>query len=111
MIVPAGSRVEQEGPHGTMTAVYPKRLIEVDLPIDRILGYARWEKSIRHGRVSTLPTGGKDTIIMDRHRLGEFWLNRQPHFRGFAAVGGGAGRLQGGFEPRLSKPLFQPFLR
>lgn len=28
---------------------YPKRLIEVDLPIRRISAYARREKSIRHG--------------------------------------------------------------
>jgi adenine-specific DNA methylase len=31
-----------------MTA-YPKRLIEVDLPIRRIAAHARREKSIRHG--------------------------------------------------------------
>jgi adenine-specific DNA methylase len=36
-----------------MTA-YPKRLIEVDLPIKRISAHARWEKSIRHGHISTL---------------------------------------------------------
>ena len=33
---------------------YPKRLIEVDLPIKRISAYARREKSIRHGHISTL---------------------------------------------------------
>jgi len=33
---------------------YPKRLIEVDLPIRRISGHARREKSIRHGHISTL---------------------------------------------------------
>lgn len=32
----------------------PKRLIEVDLPIARISGYARREKAIRHGHLSTL---------------------------------------------------------
>ncbi len=37
---------------GTMT--YPKRLIEVDLPIKRISAHARREKSIRHGHISTL---------------------------------------------------------
>ncbi|WP_339747970.1 DUF1156 domain-containing protein [uncultured Rubinisphaera sp.] len=36
-----------------MTA-YPKRLIEVDLPIARISTHARREKSIRHGHISTL---------------------------------------------------------
>ena len=35
-------------------AVYPKRLIEVDLPIKRISAHARREKSIRHGHISTL---------------------------------------------------------
>src|SRR5215217_5582481 len=35
-------------------AAYPKRLIEVDLPIKRISAHARREKSIRHGHLSTL---------------------------------------------------------
>ena len=33
---------------------YPKRLIEVDLPISRISAHARREKSIRHGHITTL---------------------------------------------------------
>ncbi len=33
---------------------YPKRLIEVDLPIKKISNHARREKSIRHGHISTL---------------------------------------------------------
>src|SRR5580700_9756988 len=33
---------------------FPKRLIEVDLPIARISAHARREKSIRHGHISTL---------------------------------------------------------
>ncbi len=33
---------------------YPKRLIEIDLPIKRISAHARREKSIRHGHISTL---------------------------------------------------------
>lgn len=33
---------------------YPRRLIEVDLPIRRISAHARREKSIRHGHISTL---------------------------------------------------------
>jgi putative DNA methylase len=33
---------------------FPKRLIEVDLPIRRISAHARREKSIRHGHISTL---------------------------------------------------------
>lgn len=33
---------------------YPKRLIEVDLPIKRISAHARREKSIRHGHISGL---------------------------------------------------------
>ena len=36
------------------TPTYPKRLIEVDLPIARISTHARREKSIRHGHISTL---------------------------------------------------------
>lgn len=38
----------------TTQARYPKRLIEVDLPIKRISEHARREKSIRHGHISTL---------------------------------------------------------
>jgi adenine-specific DNA methylase len=37
-----------------MTQNYPKRLIEVDLPIKRISAHARREKSTRHGHISTL---------------------------------------------------------
>ena len=37
-----------------MSATYPKRLIEVDLPIKKISEHARREKSIRHGHISTL---------------------------------------------------------
>jgi adenine-specific DNA methylase len=37
-----------------MSQKYPKRLIEVDLPIRRISAHARREKSIRHGHISTL---------------------------------------------------------
>ena len=33
---------------------YPKRLIEVDLPIKRISKHARREKSVRRGHISTL---------------------------------------------------------
>src|ERR1700688_2248043 len=35
-------------------AAYPKRLIEVDLPIKQISEHARREKNIRHGHISTL---------------------------------------------------------
>jgi adenine-specific DNA methylase len=38
----------------TSAVRYPKRLIEVDLPIKRISAHARREKSIRHGHISTL---------------------------------------------------------
>src|SRR3984957_11996746 len=37
-----------------MLQSYPKRLLEVDLPIKRISAHARREKSIRHGHISTL---------------------------------------------------------
>jgi putative DNA methylase len=37
-----------------MSQPYPKRLIEVDLPIRRISAHSRREKSIRHGHISTL---------------------------------------------------------
>src|ERR1043165_8793585 len=37
-----------------MSTSYPKRLIEVDLPIKRISAHARREKAIRHGHISTI---------------------------------------------------------
>ncbi len=37
-----------------MITEYPRRLIEVDLPIKKISAHARREKSIRHGHISTL---------------------------------------------------------
>ena len=40
--------------HHVSRMTYPKRLIEVDLPIKRISAHARREKSIRHGHISTL---------------------------------------------------------
>ncbi|MBK9745779.1 MAG: DNA-processing protein DprA [Chloroflexi bacterium] len=43
----------QSTPRNTVTG-YPKRLIEVDLPIKQISAHARREKSIRHGHISTL---------------------------------------------------------
>jgi len=39
---------------GESVARYPKRLIEVDLPIKEISAHARRKKSIRHGHISTL---------------------------------------------------------
>ncbi len=36
-----------------MTPTYPKRLIEVDLPIRCISAHAWREKSIRYGHIST----------------------------------------------------------
>ncbi len=39
-----------------MTQKYLKRLIEVDLPINRVSAHARREKSLRHGHISTLHT-------------------------------------------------------
>jgi putative DNA methylase len=41
-------------PKGFLHVDYPKRLIEVDLPIRRISAHARREKSIRHGHISSL---------------------------------------------------------
>lgn len=37
-----------------MTTAYPKRLIEVDLPIKRISAHARRENTVRHGHFKTL---------------------------------------------------------
>jgi ribA/ribD-fused uncharacterized protein len=41
-------------PMPSSVTAYPRRLIEVDLPIARISAHARREKSIRHGHISTL---------------------------------------------------------
>ena len=50
----AGDAGRTEGVEISMTTLLPKRLIEVDLPINRISAHARREKSIRHGHISTL---------------------------------------------------------
>ena len=44
----------REGHEYLAVMTYPKRLIEVDLPIKRISEHARREKSIRHGHISKL---------------------------------------------------------
>lgn len=56
---------------------YPKRLIEVDLPIKRISAHARREKAIHHGHISTLhvwwarrPLAACRAVI-----LGALWLD------------------------------------
>ena len=49
-----------------MTA-YPKRLIEVDLPIKRISAHARREKSIRHGGIPRrCISGGRGGLLWQR---------------------------------------------
>lgn len=61
IIIPAESRREKPTQPQSVSDTelssqqqYPKRLIEVDLPIARISAHARREKSIRHGHISTL---------------------------------------------------------
>jgi len=59
-IIPTAHEVDNqkslliEKTEGDAFLSYPKRLIEVDLPIKRISAHARREKSIRHGHISTL---------------------------------------------------------
>jgi hypothetical protein len=51
----AHNRAQNDRTKGeSVTQTYPKRIIEVDLPIARISAHARREKSIRHGHISTL---------------------------------------------------------
>jgi Protein of unknown function (DUF1156) len=67
-----------------MTA-YPKRLIEVDLPIKRISAHARREKSIRHGHISTLHIWWARRPVDRRaasHQRGDLAHHRQPRGRG-----------------------------
>src|SRR5439155_14991604 len=57
LAAPAGMNAqasESDMVRGELGIRYPKRLIEVDLPIKRISEHARREKSIRHGHISTL---------------------------------------------------------
>ena len=58
------------------TTQYPKRLIELDLPIKRISAHARREKSIRHGHISTLegPGCGAEVPLMR-----SLWLAKKSH--------------------------------
>src|SRR5438876_861529 len=51
---PTGCHNAEKGMSNLAIMTYPKRLIEVDLPIKRISAHARREKSIRHGHISTL---------------------------------------------------------
>lgn len=51
---PTRSLSEESKERGSIANQYPKRLIEVDLPIKKISEHARREKSIRHGHISTL---------------------------------------------------------
>jgi len=66
---------------------YPKRLIEVDLPIKRISAHARREKSIRHGHISTL----------------HIWWARRP-LAAFCPAGQSWQE-----QPHLQRPLLPPF--
>jgi adenine-specific DNA methylase/O-acetyl-ADP-ribose deacetylase (regulator of RNase III) len=51
----AQERIQELAPQRAANdTTYPRRLIEVDLPIARISAHARREKSIRHGHISTL---------------------------------------------------------
>ena len=67
---------------------YPKRLIEVDLPIKQISAHARREKSIRHGHISTLhiwwarrPLGACRAVICASLWLDPADENCPPQFR------------------------------
>ena len=52
---------------------YPKRLIEVDLPIKRISAHARREKSIRHGAQPTRRRWRKSQpVVAQQQQLGLF---------------------------------------
>ncbi len=52
---------------------YPKRLIEVDLPIQRISAHARREKSIRHGAQPTRRRWHKSQpVVVQQQQLGLF---------------------------------------
>ena len=54
---------------------YPKRLIEVDLPIQRISAHARREKSIRHGAQPTRRRWRKSQpAVAQQRQLGLFWV-------------------------------------
>ena len=47
-------QLDKNKEESNITTKYPKRLIEVDLPIKKISEHARREKSIRHGHIYTL---------------------------------------------------------
>ena len=52
--IATGARADSDAADGTSAKAYPRRIIEVDLPIKEISAHARREKSIRHGHISTL---------------------------------------------------------
>ena len=60
---------------------YPKRLIEVDLPIKRISAHARLEKSIWHGHISTLHIWWtRRSLAARQHRSGSPFVKVE-HYR------------------------------
>ena len=48
------ARADSEAPDGVSATAYPRRIIEVDLPIKEISAHARYENDLRHGRISNL---------------------------------------------------------
>ena len=52
--IATGARADSEVAEGVSAKAYPRRIIEVDLPIKEISAHARYENSLRHGRISNL---------------------------------------------------------
>ena len=52
--IATGARADSEAADGMSATAYPRRLIEVDLPIREISAHARYENALRHGRISNL---------------------------------------------------------
>src|SRR5207247_1246581 len=80
---------------------YPKRLIEVDLPIKRISAAARREKSIRHGHIAEakalLDDAGKQlqAIMQDEAIMAESPVEAQSAIESAAqSIGAALGRLE-----------------
>ena len=52
--IATGARADSDAADGTSAKAYPRRIIEVDLPIKEISAHARYENTLRHGRISNL---------------------------------------------------------
>ena len=96
---------------------YPKRLIEVDLPIKRISAHARREKSIRHGHIRSHAPRSTHCLAQhappawhgSRHALARVLARVKPRFRTMFTGLGTVARVTGGMGREYPKSQIADF--